>query len=654
YKDHDNRIDATAFGRARVFDIWIGDWGRHEDNWKWAGFKDGNKTTYYPIPRDRDHAFSRWNGLFPFLASRHWALPNAENFDYRFRDVSSLTWPSRHLDRFLLSSLDKEDWQKLAEELQQTMSDALIDSAIQQFPKSVIPLSGNTIGAKLKSRKADLQRGIMEYYALLSKNVDVVGSNKAEYFKITRMENGDVEVTMFDKDKKTNSFSGSPLYHRIFKLTETKSINLYGLDGDDVMVLDGKTTKSILVRMFGGKGNDFISNTAVSTSGKRITRIYDYEQEKHDSITAAPHQEILLSDDKNIVEYNCQAFQYNTYLPYPVISYSPEDAFTFGFGIGYTFHQFGEEDYTDKFGIGAKVSTEGNFEFKFANELHHAIGKWDWIVAGEIAQPFPYVYYYGLGNETVKFDSVPTLYYKSRFNGYTFSTGLQKVFWRKSKFIALPFYENNEGQIPADNILAGDTSVLGNGKINSLGAKAILDIDFRDNTTVPKHGVRLFARQSYAYLTNMNDDFTNSEISLELYQTTRTQIPVTLGLKGGASHAGGTIPFYKLNTLGRTTGLRGYKRDRFTGNSAVYFQSQLAFEFGRFNTAIVPLTFGIYGFFDVGRVWIPGEVSTTWHNGYGGGIYFTPLFTFLTTRISYAFSAEEQQGLFDFSFGLKF
>ena len=77
YKDHDNRIDPAAFARARVFDIWIGDWGRHEDNWKWAGFKEGNKTTYFPIPRDRDHAFSRWNGLLPFLASRHWALPNA-------------------------------------------------------------------------------------------------------------------------------------------------------------------------------------------------------------------------------------------------------------------------------------------------------------------------------------------------------------------------------------------------------------------------------------------------------------------------------------------------------------------------------------------------------------------------------------------------
>ncbi len=654
YKDHDNRIDPAAFARARVFDIWIGDWGRHEDNWKWAGYKEGSKTTYFPVPRDRDHAFSRWNGLLPFLASRHWALPNAENFDYRFRDVSSLTWPSRHLDRFLLSSVDKTAWLQYAGELQSLMTDALIDSAVQRFPEKVIPLAGNSIGAKLKSRRTDLPRGIMEYYDLLAKHVDVVGSNKAEYFKITRMENGNVEVAMFEKEKKENGPSGMALFQRLFSPGETKSINVYGLDGDDIMIMEGHADRSILVRMSGGRGADLIENHSAVSSGRKITQVFDYETEHQNVITPARNQKVILSDETKLVEYNRQAFQYNTYLPYPVISYSQEDAFTFGLGIAYTFHQFGEEEYADKLGAGIKVSTEGNFEIKFANELHHALGTWDWVAAGTIAKPYPYIYYYGSGNETVKFDTVPTLYYKSRFNGYNFSTGLQKVFWQKSRFLAIAFYENNEGQIPADNILSGDTTVLGNGRINAAGGRLLLDIDFRDDALVPKRGVRLFARQSYSYLTNVDDDYSNSEISLELYQTTRTVIPVTLGLKGGAANATGAIPFYKLNTIGRTTGVRGYKRDRFTGNAAVYFQSQLAFEFGQVHTGFIPLTLGVFGFFDIGRVWIPDETSGNWHSGYGGGIYFTPLFTFLTTRLSYAFSEEERRGLFDLSFGLKF
>ena len=33
-------VTKPEFVRARVFDLWIGDWSKHEDNWKWAGYKD--------------------------------------------------------------------------------------------------------------------------------------------------------------------------------------------------------------------------------------------------------------------------------------------------------------------------------------------------------------------------------------------------------------------------------------------------------------------------------------------------------------------------------------------------------------------------------------------------------------------------------------
>jgi hypothetical protein len=33
---------------------------------------------------------------------------------------------------------------------------------------------------------------------------------------------------------------------------------------------------------------------------------------------------------------------------------------------------------------------------------------------------------------------------------------------------------------------------------------------------------------------------------------------------------------------------------------------------------------GIIGFYDIGRVWQPGEISDTWHAGYGAGIMISP------------------------------
>ena len=83
YTDNEQRVDQRSFLKARLFDIWIGDWDRHQDQWVWASFKDGDKTIYKPIPRDRDQAFAKLDGLLPSLASKSWAIRMTKNFDYK-------------------------------------------------------------------------------------------------------------------------------------------------------------------------------------------------------------------------------------------------------------------------------------------------------------------------------------------------------------------------------------------------------------------------------------------------------------------------------------------------------------------------------------------------------------------------------------------
>ncbi len=650
YKNHDNRVDEKAFLKARIFDIWIGDWGRHEDNWKWAGFNDGDKTKYFPIPRDRDHAFSSWNGLLPYLVSRKWALPNAENFGKHFHDIRSLTYPARHLDRFLLTSLQKEEWLALATEMQNLMTDAVIDSAIQRFPEEVIPLSGNTIAKKLKTRRDELPHAVKKYYDLLSEKVSVTGSNKAERFLIERMPDNTVDVTMTDKQ-----YTSDTLYHRKFFPRETEYINVYGLDGDDEFIITGKARHSIHVRIFEGKGDDVISNTSTVSGSAKVTRIYEYKNAKKNLITKGEDSKVIFSDDKSLVEYNRQPVHYDTYLPLPLIYYTKEDGVEFGLGVSYVFHRFGEEGYANKLKISDRFSTEGNVQVKITDEFHHLFGKWDLLLSGEMAQPYPASYYYGAGNETLRNLSLPGEYYRTRISGYNAFTGLQKVFWRKSSFNFGVGYESNDATLFADHFLATDQEVFGKNNLDFFAATTTLDIDFRDNAIVPKHGVRFFAKQTYSHFNVSDDkDFSNSDVSLEFYQSSRSLLPITLGIKGGFENATGDIPFYKLNTLGRTTGLRGYVRDRFSGNTTAYVNTQLSIEFGTLNTSFLPLTYGVYGFYDAGRVWVPNESSDKIHAGYGGGIYITPLLDIFTTRVSIAFSDEEKKGLFEAGLGIHF
>ncbi|WKX76414.1 hypothetical protein [Zobellia laminariae] len=56
-------VDEPSYIRARLFDMLLGDWDRHEDQWRWALYKNEDGTEYCsPIPRDRDQAFSKYDG----------------------------------------------------------------------------------------------------------------------------------------------------------------------------------------------------------------------------------------------------------------------------------------------------------------------------------------------------------------------------------------------------------------------------------------------------------------------------------------------------------------------------------------------------------------------------------------------------------------
>ncbi len=53
----DNQVDTRAFLTARLVDLFLGDWDRHRDQWRWARFGDERPRKWQPIPRDRDQAF---------------------------------------------------------------------------------------------------------------------------------------------------------------------------------------------------------------------------------------------------------------------------------------------------------------------------------------------------------------------------------------------------------------------------------------------------------------------------------------------------------------------------------------------------------------------------------------------------------------------
>src|SRR2546422_7620271 len=67
-----HRVDSRAYLAARLMDVFIGDWDRHHDQWRWARFDSGQVHIWRPIPRDRDQAFARLDGFFVWLTGFYW------------------------------------------------------------------------------------------------------------------------------------------------------------------------------------------------------------------------------------------------------------------------------------------------------------------------------------------------------------------------------------------------------------------------------------------------------------------------------------------------------------------------------------------------------------------------------------------------------
>jgi hypothetical protein len=149
-----DRVDAKAFLTARLVDILMGDWDRHADQWRWARFGDERPYLWRPIPRDRDQAFARYDGLL--LAVARASTPQLVNFGPDYSGMLGQTWNGRDLDRRFLVSLERKAWDSLATALQTKLTDEVIESAAARLPASYIPLDSARLADALKRRREEL------------------------------------------------------------------------------------------------------------------------------------------------------------------------------------------------------------------------------------------------------------------------------------------------------------------------------------------------------------------------------------------------------------------------------------------------------------------------------------------------------------------
>ncbi len=258
-------VPARAYLRARLLDVLLGDWSRREDQWRWASFPQRGRVAYRPVPRDRDQAFFLFDdGIITRLVS--WFAPKYQTFrgPIRLENVDGLTRTARALDRTLLSSLSAADFRQVADSVRAALGDAVLTRAFAQGPPETRAAIAARFVPLLQARRAQLPAVAQRYFELLNEEAWLIGTDQAERFVLSGAANGGLRVRLLARRA---GRADSLLLDRTFAVPITKTLELYGLGGDDHFELRGALPAGVAVRLYPGTGHDAVRTQPGATPG---------------------------------------------------------------------------------------------------------------------------------------------------------------------------------------------------------------------------------------------------------------------------------------------------------------------------------------------------------------------------------------------------
>ncbi|MBO0330571.1 metallophosphoesterase [[Muricauda] lutisoli] len=623
-EDEEYSIDQKEYVKARLFDILIGDWDRHVDQWRWAEFEmeNGNKV-YKPIARDRDQVFSRWgDGLIMNFGSR--AVPSLrifEGFHKEIRSVKGFTSSPRTfaLDMALLSETDMQMWVDQAKFIQENLNGDIIDDAFLAFPEEVRDETLTEIKNILLARKENLVETAQEYYAILNKYSVIAGTDKDDYFNIVSLPNGDVEVRAYriKGGDYTDLF-----FNKVYSPDDTKEIWIYGLDDDDVFEANTETSK-IKVRIVGGQNNDIYK---ISENSKKLW-VYDFKSKKN-TLEEAYGGNINLINDYDTNTYEFLNIKASNNQVVPTIGFNPDDGVRLGLTNTYTFNGFRKNPFTQQhtFNAAYYFATNG-FDLGYKGEFAHVLNKVNLEVHARFTSPNFTRNFFGFGNETVNNDDEEPLeldYNRVRIRTLKLAPSLVWRGFYGSKVRMGVAYENIEIEETQNRFI--NEFYLENGEENHLsffGIDGEYTYSNTDSEAFPTLGMAFSLEGGFK--TNLDDSsrsfgYVVPSFSMDHKLTADGRLVFATKLKGHFTIGNG-YEFYQAASIGGDNGLRGFRFQRFTGKTAYFQNTDLRYSFRGVKTGLMPVNPGIYGGFDYGRVWYPGEDSDKWHNSYGGGFF---------------------------------
>jgi hypothetical protein len=635
-------IDTTAWVKARLMDVFLGDWDRHRGQWRWARVgPDEVATPWIPVPEDRDQVFVKYDGFFLWIARQ--SRTQLVKFGDDYPRIVGATYNGRELDRQLMAAVDRPVFDSLARDLQRRLTDAVIDSAVRTLPVQQYRISGAGLTSDLRSRRDQLPQMAERYFQYLATEPDMHATDMADRVTITRggvTDNDDVEVLIEGRD----TVNGAPVVvrqaHRLFRDKDTHEIRIYLHGGDDSVFVRGNGSGKLKVRIIGGNGQDAVIDSS------RAGGVRFYDSGDHTTLSAlhggSLRRKSYTRPDTTspVPPRDWGSFK----SPILWSSISPDVGLFIGGGFTSTDYGFRKHPYSSRHLFRAGYATTAStFRAEYKGEWRRENSRVHTNLLAR-ASGIEILRFYGFGNETP--NNGDRDFFKVQQDQFLIEPSITVPFSDRVSVTLGPrvqFNRLDENENRFINTLPG---LYGAGEFGQVGARLGLSIDSRDVPASARSGIHLEAEGTvYPSVWDVETTFGKVRGELSTFLSASTAGFPTLALRvGGEKVFGDLVPFHEAAYVGGRATLRGWDEQRFAGESAVFGNAEVRLHLFRM-MILVPTNIGVFGLADAGRVWVDGENSDEWHTGFGGGLSFGVFRRVNTLTVAVA-TSEERTGVY--------
>jgi hypothetical protein len=600
-EDPNGLPDARAFLTARLVDLLVGDWDRHREQWRWAKLPGHDR--WQPVPEDRDQAFIHFQGVIPGVA--HLRAKRFVSFDDQYPHVEAITFNGRDGDRRILVDLEKPVWDDVARDVERRITDAVIADAAAALPPAYRELEGATLEARLRARRDALPEIADQFYRLLAVDVDLRGTDGDDLVAINHRDNRDVAIAIAGRG------ASAPYRYRLFHPDETQEVRIYLLGGADSVVTTGPSG-GITVRVIGGKGDDYVDDGA-------STGLHVYDE--------SPTNTILRGRNTSLSSrsYTPPPREEAEWIPprdwgksrsiFPFIGGDTDVGLLLLAGVRQHGYGFRKDPWADQQTLRVMYGTRpsawaADYKGDFRHENSGVLTR---IQASASAVDF--LHFYGFGNETGSpgdedfYDVNVAEYAVEPSLIWPFGDHLLASVGVRGQYTVT---HSESGSIEVGSLYGADDFV-------QAGAGLGLTLDARNAEKIPMQGLRAeMAANVYPPLASVEETF--GEVHGEVSYSHSIISSLSLGVRAGGKRVWNDAPYFEAAYVGGAGSLRGFPRQRFAGDGSLFGSGEVRLPVTQLHI-LPPGCVGLFGFYDVGRVFAQGESSNKWHEASGGGFW---------------------------------